>query len=437
MDPLQPPWRTGAVLPEPGFSDPQHASPAAVILAATATSLDAVYAGEMTPPVAAAKSVPWNFSSVWGPQRYGKHITVIQLAWGGTGMDHNALATQLRRFILSLSLLTEAECVGKPFGEGIGLEGAMSLLPQSFDSIETMRRAGEMMAITLLGATGEGRITPDDVNYVMGVSNIRDGGLTPDQAAAADALAGAAYTFLGQLDEPDGDTWQLWRKRDDVAGEFLCWHAVAWGRLAALGRVDPVRDSNGTDGTERVHTADEDEEISRPTGSAGPSVSQILAEWRPAAPQADRARWREGMTRYDDAPLTNRAEMRASAELMCSALPHYLRGTDITAGTQGMSGELVQTIWNVLVASLLGNDKTTWDAQVERHMRLALAAARHGGLQPESLGGRGTFNQIFDDKGNQILMLAALWELSTSGPKAFTLQDWFASASEDRPWKVP
>jgi len=143
------------------------------------------------------------------------------------------------------------------------------------------------------------------------------------------------------------------------------------------------------------------------------------------------------MTRYGDAPLENRAEMRASAELMCSALPHYLRGADITAGTHGTSSELVQTIWNVLVASLMGNDQTTWDAQVERHMRLALAAARHAGLQPESLGGRGTFNRIFDDKGNQMLMQAALWEISTSGPKAFTLEDWFASAPEDRAWKVP
>jgi len=374
----------------------------------------------------------------------------------------SALAKQLRRFILSLSLQTRAESVGKPFGEGLGLEGAMSLLPQSFDSVGTLRKAGEMMAITIIGATGEGRITPDDVNTVMGVSNIRDGGLTPDQAAAADGLAGAAYTFLGQLHEPGANMWELWKKRDDVAGEFLCWHAVAWGRLATLGRVDPVRDGDETDSTERARTADGDEGISRarlhgsqpPTvtsqppealsartaghvGSAGPSVGHILAEWSPGAPEADLARWREGMTRYGDAPLENRAEMRASAELMCSALPHYLRGADITAGTHGTSSELVQTIWNVLVASLMGNDQTTWDAQVERHMRLALAAARHAGLQPESLGGRGTFNRIFDDKGNQMLMQAALWEISTSGPKAFTLEDWFASAPEDRAWKVP
>ena len=55
-------------------------------------------------------------------------------------------------------------------------------------------------------------------------------------------------------------------------------------------------------------------------GPVGPAVAQILAEWDSGSPTADLTRWREGMTRYDGAPLENRAEMRASAELMCAAL---------------------------------------------------------------------------------------------------------------------
>jgi Protein of unknown function (DUF2510) len=270
---------------------------------------------------------------------------------------------------------------------------------------------------------------------------------------------------------------------DAMALDFIAWSAVALLRTGVAARLpaapepdalespgwytDPLwgkaqRYWDGADWTERVRTNDGHEttqrlrpEESQPpamapqprpapqaqapssSGPAGPSLDRILAEWTPASPEADLARWREGMARYDDAAVENRAEMRASAELMCAALTHYLRGTDITAGMPGTSGELVQTIWNVMVASLLGNDQTTWDEQVERHMRLALAAARHAGLQPESLGGRGTFNDMFDDKGNQMLMLAALWEMSVSGPKAFTLADWFASAPEERAWKVP
>jgi hypothetical protein len=95
-----------------------------------------------------------------------------------------------------------------------------------------------------------------------------------------------------------------------------------------------------------------------------------------------------------------------------------------------VTGELIQTVWNVLVASLMGNDQTTWDTQVERHVRLALAVTRHAGLQPASLGGRGTIAEIFDDRGNEMLMLAALWGLSANGPRSFSLQDWFSSAPE-------
>lgn len=152
------------------------------------------------------------------------------------------LGKRIGRFILSLSLLTGPDSVGRPFGEGLGLESAMSLLVQSFGSIEAVRQAGEMMAITIVGATGKGEIAPDDLNYVMGASNLQDSGLTADQSAAAEGLAGAAYTFLGELHEPGARMWELWKKRDDVAGEFLCWHAVAWGRLATLGRVGPIPD---------------------------------------------------------------------------------------------------------------------------------------------------------------------------------------------------
>jgi hypothetical protein len=168
-----------------------------------------------------------------------------------------------------------------------------------------------------------------------------------------------------------------------------------------------------------------------------PKVDEILAEWEVGSVVTALAKWREGMARYDAAPLENRAEMRASAEMMCAALAHYLRGSNIFAGSPETEGELPQTIWNVLVASLLGNDQTTWDAEVERHVRLALAATRQANLQPETLGGRGTLAKIFDDRGNQMLMVAALWRLSISGPKSFSLADWFAAAPEERASKSP
>jgi Protein of unknown function (DUF2510) len=265
------------------------------------------------------------------------------------------------------------------------------------------------------------------------------------------------------------------RLNDAMALDFIAWSAVALLRTGqaqgflhapepdALEQpgwyTDPLwgkaqRYWDGTDWTERARTNDGQETTSRlrppepqpsraaqarpagPPGPAGPTVEQILAEWNPGAPAADLTRWREGMARYDAAPIENRAEMRASAELMCNALAHYLRGSNILARSPDMTGELIQTIWNVLVASLIGNNQATWDAQVERHVRLALAVTCHAGLQPASLGGRGTIDKIFDDQGNQMLMLAALWGLSASGPRSFTLRDWFTSAAEERAWKL-
>lgn len=154
----------------------------------------------------------------------------------------NDLAAQLRRFIRSQSPGMGTGVIGQPFGAGLGLEGSMAALPQFFTTIETMRDAGEMMAMTIIGATGQGQIAPDDLSYVMGTASLRSNGLTADQATAAENLAGAARAFLGQLHEPGASMWELWKSRADVAGEFLCWHAVAWGRLAALGRVDPIGD---------------------------------------------------------------------------------------------------------------------------------------------------------------------------------------------------
>jgi hypothetical protein len=231
--------------------------------------------------------------------------------------------------------------------------------------------------------------------------------------------------------------------RTELAQDFL--HAPEPDALEQPGwYTDPLwgkaqRYWDGTDWTERVRTSGGQEAISRlrppdpqrsrpaQAGPVGPTVAQVLAEWDSGSPAADLARWREGMARYDAAPVENRAEMRASAELMCAPLTHYLRGNDIFAGSPDTAGALAQTIWNVLVASLLGNDQRSWDTQVERHVRLALTAARHAGLQPESLGGRGTLNRIFEDQGNQMLMQAALWDISRSGPKSFTLRDWFTA----------
>jgi hypothetical protein len=157
---------------------------------------------------------------------------------------------------------------------------------------------------------------------------------------------------------------------------------------------------------------------------AGPTTAEILAEWQAQSVADDLARWQDGMKKYDAAPVEDFREMRASAELMCAALVHYVRGEPIFGGSWARDSDedVGQTIWNVLVASLVGNDARTWGPEPERHVRLALAAAKKAGLQPAEFGGNDALSRIFDDKGNRMLMCSAL----SRQPMTFHLGGWFA-----------
>lgn len=375
-----------------------------------------------------------------------------------------------------------------PIGDDCGMEGLVERITPLFDKERSLLRwvalRGAFTNLYIATVDITSMVVPfsPTVETAMGVGNIAAPeaagpaiGIAPEwaprlsdgQREAAVGVFGALTTRLFDydrysqlsIDEVNSDP-RCWLN-DAMALDFIAWSAVALIRTGMAENFlvapepdaleqpgwytdplwgDDLRHWDGSDWTEMIRTSDGNEAISRlrpslsqPSraalaGPAEPTVAQILAEWSPGSAAADLASWREGIARYDAAPLENQAEMRASAELMCAALTHYLQGSDIITGSPDMSGDLIQTIWNVLVASLLGNDQTTWDAEAEPHVRLSLAAARHAELQPESLGGQGTIDQIFDDRGNRMLMQAALWSLSTTSSKSFTLRDWFASA---------
>jgi hypothetical protein len=124
------------------------------------------------------------------------------------------------------------------------------------------------------------------------------------------------------LYQPGWYTDPLWGKAQRY------WDATDW--------TDRVRTSDGQEGTSQLRPPEP--QLSRAaqhTGESsahqvGPTVEQVLAEWHPGSRAADLTRWREGTARYDATPIENRAEMRACAELMCAALPHFLRGQQHT-----------------------------------------------------------------------------------------------------------
>lgn len=400
------------------------------------------------------------------------------------------LFVEAMRRIAEDPLASPSAC-GVPIGDGCGMEQLVARIAPLFDDERSLLRwvalRGAFTYLHITTVDGASRDVPFHpvVEAAMGVGNIAgsetaepvidvapqwSSRLSADQREAAigvfSALAVRLFDYgrYSELTIDQVNEDPRCRLSDAMALDFIAWASVALLRTGLAQKylstsepdeleqpgwyTDPLwakaqRYWDGTDWTEQVRTGEGREgraalRPSRPeplpTVFAGASLAEILSEWEPQSPVADLTRWREGMARFDAASVEDRAEMRASAELMCAALTHYLLGDNILSGFTDAAGELTQTTWNVLVVSLIGNDQTTWDAEVERHVRLALASARRAGFQPETMGGRGTFDKIFDDHGNQMLMQAALWDLARSGPKSFTLKQWFTSASDEHGW---
>jgi hypothetical protein len=152
----------------------------------------------------------------------------------GDAAQDDPVKAVLQRFLAELSGLTGSDSIGTPFGEGAGLELARSAAQRCFPNMDLARSAGLRIAISLIT---EEAIDSDLVSALMGADSMNGSGLAPAQAEAARSLGGAAMSFLGQLNEVGANMWELWRANDEVAEEFLCWHAVAWGRLITVGKV--------------------------------------------------------------------------------------------------------------------------------------------------------------------------------------------------------
>lgn len=160
--------------------------------------------------------------------------------------------------------------------------------------------------------------------------------------------------------------------------------------------------------------------VDRQHGRLAPRDAEIVAEWAFDDPGQDLARWREGLTRFADADVTDTAEMRTSAYLMCDVLKHCVIGDPILDDDD----EIVETIGNVLAALLHGTAVDDWEQDDEKVVRLGLAVARRFGVQPEELGGNGELDALFYDSLDRMRMAMAIarskWSCDMSA--------WFADA---------
>jgi hypothetical protein len=145
---------------------------------------------------------------------------------------------QLEALVSALAPLASLEMVGQPFGEGFGLEEAVRLVPLYIPNPSDVRENDISLAVSIIM---EPRIRPDDLSEVMGATEtaFQAAELPPAHFGPVENLAGVAQGFLGDFVDKVG-IYGLWERRDDVAAEFLCWHAEALMRLATIGKADPI-----------------------------------------------------------------------------------------------------------------------------------------------------------------------------------------------------
>lgn len=155
---------------------------------------------------------------------------------GGIPPEVTRRAELITPFLRDLAPFATPSQIGQPFGPGHGLEDALGLVRRHIP-LDDLRPVGDMMAVSLIAPTTEpgnpapGMYEIEDLERVMAIDwNVHD---------EAMGLAGAAKTFLGQHREDGENMWELWKGRDDVAAEFLCWHAVAYLRLIEIGKLPP------------------------------------------------------------------------------------------------------------------------------------------------------------------------------------------------------
>jgi hypothetical protein len=146
---------------------------------------------------------------------------------------------RLHDLVDDLRPLAGREALGRPFGEGHGLEQAMQAAFARLESADDARACGQLMAVDIIASTSH---VPESMLAVMGATPEATARhqLPTDARAAIEGLGGAACTLLTQFGGP-GSVWDLWVRRDDVVVEMLCWHTVARLRQATAGQMPEVR----------------------------------------------------------------------------------------------------------------------------------------------------------------------------------------------------
>lgn len=230
-----------------------------------------------------------------------------------------------------------------------------------------------------------------------------------DQEIRATAVASAAPTFNAALDGAG-----LRNKK----GKVKVWRIA---RAATHPRKSVTRATTGAANAAAGQVADSARASLDRISRVAPTDQEIIAEWRLLTAEDDLRMWQQGQSRFAAAEISDAAEMRASAFLLCEGLKHCLVGTPPFENDD----TVVETIGNVLASALLGASSGEWDEELARPLRLGLAVARRFGVQPEELGGNGELDNLFEPADNRMRMAMAL------SPNRWScdMSLWFAEAA--------
>jgi len=181
-------------------------------------------------------------------------------------------------------------------------------------------------------------------------------------------------------------------------------------------------------GPEQAHGAE-----ARQTGGdrlTHPLVAEILAEWTMSDDAFDLGQWHEGLSRFESETAAAHGGLDDAAELMCAGLTHFVAGKPLTMTWASEPSEtaLARTIWDVL-AVIFADRADGLSDNSARQLRLALAAVRQCGYQPQDLGGNGFMSGFFDAGNRERMTLALCGAPGVASTGAtISLPAWFSPA---------
>jgi len=140
------------------------------------------------------------------------------------------------------------------------------------------------------------------------------------------------------------------------------------------------------------------------SAAVSPTIESIASEWDFDDVEGDLQRWSSGVAMFADANADDVATMRNSAILMSAGLKHCLVGDPAIEEDD----RIVDTVGDVLVASLRATSPDGLDDEMSAVLRLALAVARRFGVQPEDIGGNGELDVLFQDASSRMIFAMAL-----------------------------